>query len=127
VVRYIADWIGVMYLGWLVEVGPAEAVFNLPHHPYTDSLLSAVPSLNANGHSARIKLHGTMPSPSSPPSGCRFHTRCPLFLGDICREVEPPWQKGEAGNQYRCHIPPDELRTAELNLRQESVPDAKGA
>jgi len=119
VVRYISDWIGVMYLGWLVEVGPADAVFDVPHHPYTESLLSSVPALGpANGAHARIKLRGAMPSPSNPPSGCRFHTRCPLYLGDICRDQEPPWYKGPGGNQYRCHIPPEELRAAELRLRE---------
>jgi peptide/nickel transport system ATP-binding protein len=125
VVRYIADRIGVMYLGWLVEVGPAEAVFDVPHHPYTEALLSAAATLGsdqsrANGHQSRIRLRGTMPSPSNPPSGCRFHTRCPLYLGDICRLQEPPWHTTAAGNQYRCHIPPDELKVAELRLRQES-------
>jgi oligopeptide/dipeptide ABC transporter ATP-binding protein len=109
-----------MYLGWLVEVGPAEAVFDVPHHPYTESLLSAAATLDADRTFGRIKLRGTMPSPSNPPTGCRFHTRCPLYLGDVCRLQEPPWYKTEAGNQYRCHIPPDELRTAELRLRETS-------
>jgi peptide/nickel transport system ATP-binding protein len=118
VVRYIADWIGVMYLGHLVEVGPAEAVFNLPHHPYTEALLSAATTLDTNGHRGRIRLRGVIPSPSNPPSGCRFHTRCPLYLGDICRLQEPPWRKTAAGNQYRCHIPPDELEDRELQLRK---------
>ncbi|GAC1473879.1 MAG: ABC transporter ATP-binding protein [Chloroflexota bacterium] len=118
VVRYIADWIGVMYLGWLVEVGPADAVFDVPHHPYTESLLSAIVTLDADRNRARIKLRGVIPSPSNPPSGCRFHTRCPLYLGDICKQQEPPWHKTQAGNQYRCHIPPDELKAAELRLRE---------
>jgi peptide/nickel transport system ATP-binding protein len=118
VVRYIADWIGVMYLGWLMEVGPAEAVFDLPHHPYTESLLSAMHGLDTDKPYTRVKLRGTLPSPSSPPSGCRFHTRCPLYLGDICKLQEPPWHRTEAGNQYRCHIPPDELLAAELRLRE---------
>lgn len=118
VVRYIADWIGVMYLGTLMEVGPAEAVFGLPHHPYTESLLSAAATLDADRSHPRIRLHGVMPSPSNPPSGCLFHTRCPLFLGDICRQQEPPWHATPAGNRYRCHIPPDELEAAELGLRE---------
>jgi peptide/nickel transport system ATP-binding protein len=121
VVRYIADWIGVMYLGWLVEVGPAEAVFNVPHHPYTESLLSAAATLESNGHHPRIRLKGAIPSPSNPPSGCRFHTRCPLYLGDICRLQEPPWHTAPDGNKYRCHIPPDELQAAELRLRETST------
>ncbi len=117
VVRYISDWIGVMYLGVLMEVGPAEAVFNLPHHPYTESLLSAAATLDADRSMARVRLRGSLPSPSNPPSGCRFHTRCPLYLGDICKTQEPPWRRTEAGNQYACHIPPDELLVAEERLR----------
>jgi peptide/nickel transport system ATP-binding protein len=126
VVRYIADWIGVMYLGLLMEVGPAEAVFDLPHHPYTESLLSAMRGLDTDKPYTRVKLRGALPSPSSPPSGCRFHTRCPLYLGDICKLQEPPWQKTKAGNQYLCHIPPDELLVAELQLR-EMPQDTAGA
>jgi peptide/nickel transport system ATP-binding protein len=118
VVRYIADWIGVMYLGWLVEVGPADAVFGLPHHPYTESLLSAMPTLGSDRPYTRVKLRGSLPSPSSPPSGCRFHTRCPLYLGDICKQQEPPWHNGLGGNKYRCHIRPEELEAAEQRLRE---------
>jgi peptide/nickel transport system ATP-binding protein len=118
VVRYIADWIGVMYLGILMEAGPADAVFNLPHHPYTESLLSAAATLDADRSFARVRLRGAIPSPSNPPSGCRFHTRCPLYLGDICKTQEPPWQQTAAGNQYLCHIPPDELEAKELSLRE---------
>jgi len=117
VVRYIADWIGVMYLGWLVEVGPAEAVFGLPHHPYTESLLSAMPSVHSDQPQTRVKLRGSLPSPSSPPTGCRFHTRCPLYLGDICKQQEPPWHNGPDGNRYRCHIPPEELLASLQRLR----------
>lgn len=71
----------------------------------------------------RIKLRGTIPSPSNPPTGCRFHTRCPLYLGDICRAEAPPWQTTEAGNRYRCHIPPAELATAEQQLRERGTAD----
>jgi ABC-type antimicrobial peptide transport system ATPase subunit len=66
----------------------------------------------------RIKLRGSIPSASNPPSGCRFHTRCPLYLGDICRLQAPPWQETEAGNKYRCHIAPAELERDERELRQ---------
>jgi peptide/nickel transport system ATP-binding protein len=121
VVRYIADWIGVMYLGLLVEVGPADAVFQPPHHPYTESLLSAVPSVDGEGSVGRIRLRGTLPSPANPPSGCRFHTRCPLYLGDICRLQEPPWRRTLNGNQYRCHIPPEELLDKEMELRERGT------
>jgi peptide/nickel transport system ATP-binding protein len=117
VVHYLADRIGVMYLGWLVDVGPAEAVFNPPHHPYTEALLSAIPSLDLDEPRPRIKLHGPLPSPAEPPSGCRFHTRCPRYLGDVCRDEEPPWQRDGEGHVYRCHIPPGELREAQLTER----------
>jgi peptide/nickel transport system ATP-binding protein len=117
VVRYISDWIGVMYLGEIMEIGPADAVFGLPHHPYTESLLSAAATLDSESP-MRIKLRGSIPSASNPPSGCRFHTRCPLYLGDICRLQAPPWQETEAGNKYRCHIAPAELERDERELRQ---------
>jgi peptide/nickel transport system ATP-binding protein len=110
VVHYLADRIGVMYLGELVDVGPAEAVFNPPHHPYTEALLSAIPTLDFEGRKRRVKLEGTMPNPSNPPSGCRFHTRCPRFLGPSCADQAPPWQEDHSGNRYRCHIPSDRLR-----------------
>ncbi len=109
VVRYISDRIGVMYLAELIEVGSAEEVFNPPHHPYTEALLSSIPTLNFAETRRRIPLRGTMPSLSEPPSGCRFHTRCHRFLGDICAEQEPPVQQGVTGHQYKCHIPPEEL------------------
>ena len=56
-----------------------------------------------------MRLHGTLPSPADPPTGCRFHTRCPRFLGDVCMTEEPPWQSTSDGERYRCHIEPDEL------------------
>jgi peptide/nickel transport system ATP-binding protein len=117
-VRYLADRIAVMYLGWLVDVGTAEAVFEPPHHPYTEALASAIPTLDLDAPRPRIKLEGTLPSPADPPSGCRFHTRCPRFLGEICSTEEPPWQRDGDGHVYRCHIPPDELRDAQLAARE---------
>ena len=109
VVRYISDRIGVMYLAELIEVGSAEEVFNPPHHPYTEALLSSIPTLNFDEKRTRIALRGTMPSLSEPPSGCRFHTRCHRILGDICVNQEPPVQEAVSGHTYQCHIPPDEL------------------
>jgi peptide/nickel transport system ATP-binding protein len=120
VVRYVADRIAVMYLGQLVDVGPADAVFQAPHHPYTEALLSAIPTLDPDAKT-RMKLHGTLPSPSDPPSGCRFHTRCPRFLGDVCVNVEPPWQSTPDGERYRCHIEPGEL------ARLQADPEARQA
>jgi len=107
VVRYLADRIAVLYLGRVMEIGPAEAVFNGPHHPYTEALLSAVPGLSAQG-AERIRLRGDMPSPLAPPSGCVFNTRCPRKLGAIC-ETEAPPLPSDVDHAIRCHIPREEL------------------
>jgi peptide/nickel transport system ATP-binding protein len=110
VVRYLADRIAVLYLGRLMEYGDAEAVFAGPHHPYTEALLSAVPSLDGT-RSERIILKGEIPSPAHPPSGCVFHTRCPRRLvSGICESTEPPLAEVEPGHFMRCHIPADDLR-----------------
>jgi len=109
VVRYLSDRIAVLYLGRIMEIGPAEQVFNPPHHPYTEALLSAVPTLE-DSDGERIRLEGEIPSPADPPTGCVFHTRCPRFLGDICVNTEPPLAETEPGHAIRCHIPLEELR-----------------
>ena len=111
VVRYISDRIAVLYLGRLQELGAADVVFAGPHHPYTEALLSAVPTIDGGGRD-RIKLEGDIPSAASPPSGCVFHTRCPRFLGAICVEQEPPLVEAEDGHLMRCHIPLEESATA---------------
>ena len=110
VVRYISDRIAVLYLGRVMELGPADVVFNGPHHPYTEALLSAVPTIDGGGRE-RIRLAGDIPSAANPPSGCVFHTRCPRRLGTICDETEPPLVQVEENHLMRCHIPLDELRT----------------
>jgi peptide/nickel transport system ATP-binding protein len=108
-VRYLSDRIAVLYLGRLMEVGPAERVFSGPHHPYTEALLSAVPSLDG-AVPDRIRLAGEIPSAASPPGGCVFHTRCPRRLDTgICESTEPPLAEVEPGHQMRCHIPIDQL------------------
>jgi len=109
VVRYLSDRIAVLYLGRLMEVGDAETVFNPPHHPYTEALLSAVPTLEGEER-PRIRLEGEIPSPADPPSGCVFHTRCPRKWGEICEREEPPLAEVEPGHLMRCHIPLDELQ-----------------
>jgi peptide/nickel transport system ATP-binding protein len=109
VVRYLADRIAVLYLGRLMELGPAEVVFDGPHHPYTEALLSAVPTIDGNGRE-RIKLEGEIPSAAEPPSGCVFHTRCHRKVGEICELEEPPLVEVEDGHLMRCHIPIEELR-----------------
>ncbi|MEM5435037.1 ABC transporter ATP-binding protein [Paraburkholderia diazotrophica] len=122
VVRYLSDRIAVLYVGRLLEIGPADAVFNGPHHPYTEALLSSVPTLDGHAgqpdetrdidsnRTQRIRLSGELPSAASPPSGCVFHTRCPRKLGAICEQQDPPFTDAGDGHRIRCHIPVDELR-----------------
>jgi peptide/nickel transport system ATP-binding protein len=111
VVRYLSDRIAVLYLGRLMEVGPAETVFDGPHHPYTEALLSAVPSLDGQRRE-RIRLAGEIPSAASPPAGCVFHTRCPRKLASgICESTEPPLEEVAPGHLMSCHIPLGDLRT----------------
>jgi len=107
VVRYIADRVAVMYLGRLMEVGPAERIFGGPHHPYTEALLSASPDMEED---TRIRLKGEIPAASNPPPGCVFQTRCPRKIGEICETVEPGLDEAEPGYFKRCHIPVAELR-----------------
>jgi peptide/nickel transport system ATP-binding protein len=122
-VRYLSDRIVVLYLGRVMEIGPSETVFAGPHHPYTEALFSAVPSLDGERPS-RIRLTGEIPSAADPPSGCVFHTRCPRRLeGGICESTEPPLLEGEPGHQIRCHIPISELRTIQRN---ETAPSQGG-
>ena len=110
-VRYLSDRIAVLYLGRVMELGPADTVFAAPHHPYTEALLSAVPSLDGL-RTERIRLTGEIPSAASPPSGCVFHTRCPRRLPTgICESDEPPLLEVAPGHLMSCHIPIDELRT----------------
>ncbi|MGV2291969.1 ABC transporter ATP-binding protein [Trinickia sp. YCB016] len=111
VVRYVSDRIAVLYVGRLMEIGPASAVFDGPHHPYTEALLSSVPTLDGDGSTvARIRLSGDLPSPAEPPSGCMFQTRCPRKLGAICEQQDPPFVDAGGEHRIRCHIPIDELR-----------------
>jgi peptide/nickel transport system ATP-binding protein len=115
VVRYLSDRIAVLYLGRLMELGAADVVFEGPHHPYTEALLSAVPTIDGDRRE-RIRLEGEIPSAANPPSGCVFHTRCPRKLGEICEQEEPPLLEVEPEHFMRCHIPIDELR----RLQQEA-------
>ena len=123
-VRYLSDRIVVLYLGRVMEVGPAETVFAGPHHPYTEALFSAVPSLDGE-RPDRIRLTGEIPSAADPPSGCVFHTRCPrkLTTGE-CESTEPPLHEDEPGHQIRCHIPLAELRELQ---RSQSIPSQGGS
>jgi peptide/nickel transport system ATP-binding protein len=109
VVRYLSDRIAVLYLGRVMEVGPAETVFAGPHHPYTEALLSAVPSIDGQ-RADRIRLQGEIPSAADPPSGCVFHTRCPRRLDSgVCETIDPPLSEVAPGHLMSCHIPIDQL------------------
>ena len=120
VVRYISDRIAVLYLGRLMELGPAETVFDPPHHPYTEALLSAVPTIEGEQRE-RIDLEGDIPSAANPPSGCVFHTRCPRKLGEICELEEPPLAEVEPEHFLRCHIPLGELRVLQRTHPREQA------
>jgi peptide/nickel transport system ATP-binding protein len=107
VVKYLADRIGVMYLGRLVEVGPAQEIYGKPAHPYTAGLLEAIPVPNpevARGTDRRVAVRGELPSPVHPPSGCRFRTRCPRAQ-DKCAEVVPPLRPFGEQHLAACHFP----------------------
>ncbi len=119
VVRFFSDDIAVMYLGQIVEIGPAEAIYAPPYHPYTEALLSAVPIPDPDAEQKEIRLTGNVPSALNPPSGCRFHTRCPRREemlpdnGKICETEVPPWLASERGHRILCHIPLEELKKVE--------------
>ncbi len=116
VVGYLADTIAVMYLGQLVEVGGARELFQAPYHPYTEALVSAIPVADPLHKTERILLSDNLPSAQNLPSGCRFHTRCPRKIGDICEQEEPPWREGTAGQLIRCHIPLEDLKASQSDL-----------
>ncbi len=103
VVHYMSDRIIVMYLGKVVEQGHADAVFNAPVHPYTQALFNAIPSLEMNSLDDLQTPAGNVPSAIDPPSGCRFHTRCP-FVMEICSQVEPPMLSVGERHAAACHL-----------------------
>jgi peptide/nickel transport system ATP-binding protein len=116
VVRFFSDDVAVMYLGQILEIGPADAIYAPPYHPYTEALLSAVPIPDPSAKQKHIRLEGSVPSAINPPSGCRFHTRCPRRQllpdgGKICETDIPPWREVQEGHRIFCHIPTETLRT----------------
>jgi peptide/nickel transport system ATP-binding protein len=145
-VQHLSHFIGVMYLGRLVEQGEASRVLSPPYHPYTEALLAAVPDPDPLAHSRRVPLRGQPPPGSDETSGCPFHSRCPRYLGDICASQEPPWRfsgatgeapgprpggapegasgaapvaaPAEAAHAIRCHIEYEDLKA-----RQDPSPD----
>jgi peptide/nickel transport system ATP-binding protein len=115
-VRHISDWIAVVYLGRVWEVGTAERVFASPCHPYTEALLSALPIPDPDIQQERIRLTGSVPSAVNIPPGCRFHTRCPRKLGPICDTEEPLWQSNGADHRICCHIPLETLSELQAEM-----------
>ncbi|WP_246218428.1 ABC transporter ATP-binding protein [Litoribacterium kuwaitense] len=103
VVRYMCDRIAVMYLGKIVEVGSFEEIYSNPQHPYTKALFSAIPKESPFEEKERIILEGTVPSPLDPPSGCRFHERCPVAI-EICKTKEPKVITSNLEHQASCHL-----------------------
>ncbi|MFK8079114.1 MAG: ABC transporter ATP-binding protein [Granulosicoccus sp.] len=102
VVAHICDHVAVMYLGRLVETAPTRELFKAPRHPYTKALLSAIPSLDPDQRGTAQKLEGEIPSPTNPPSGCKFHTRCPYAI-DICKQKEPVLEHKGTSHEVACH------------------------
>jgi peptide/nickel transport system ATP-binding protein len=132
VVRYFSDYIAVMYLGQIVEYGPAEAIYTPPYHPYTESLLAAVPIPDPAIEQKHIRLEGSVPSPLNPPTGCRFHTRCPRRSllpdgGKICKAETPPWQHVTDEHRIFCHIPLEQLKQIEAVIHMPAAKEANNA
>ena len=103
VVAHISQRVAVMYLGQLVELASTENLFHTPKHPYTEALMSAIPEVNPDQKMKPVPLKGEIPSPINPPSGCRFHTRCP-YAQDVCKTEIPQWQEIEPEHFVACHF-----------------------
>ncbi len=121
VVRHIADRVAVMYLGRIVEMGPKQAVYGRPHHPYTQALLSAAPQPDPDRASTRIILEGDVPSPTAVPPGCSFHTRCPIAQ-EVCRRERPPLAAVGRGQLAACHFAaPNPIERAASPLAEPAI------
>lgn len=101
--RHICDNIAIMYLGKIMEMGSTDVALGKALHPYTKALIAAVPIPDPTSRRVEVVLKGEIPSPVNPPSGCRFHTRCPVMMGEICRKEKPKLIEIENGHYVRCH------------------------
>jgi peptide/nickel transport system ATP-binding protein len=116
VVKHISDRVAVMYVGQLVELAETDALFHRPKHPYTSSLMAAIPAPDPRRRGERARLEGEVANPANPPSGCYFHPRCP-YAKDICRNESPVFEEIEPGHYVRCH------RAREITLKGISPAD----
>lgn len=114
VVQHVSQRVAVMYLGKIVELAESKALYRVPKHPYTEALLSAVPSTNPDLKRERIVLTGDVPNPANPPSGCAFHPRC-RYAREICKKEAPPWVETLDGHGAACHLV-DELSLTGVNV-----------
>jgi peptide/nickel transport system ATP-binding protein len=123
VVRHISDRVAVMYLGKIVEMAKRDDLYSHPKHPYTGSLLSAVPVPNPRRarEKTRVVLEGDVPSPINPPDACRFHPRCPRFQQGTCDVIEPELEPRGGGNLAACHFPLEDWPLSDLRLGRERV------
>jgi oligopeptide/dipeptide ABC transporter ATP-binding protein len=115
VVAHISNRVAVMYVGQMVELASTNELFNSPRHPYTESLLSAIPEVDPDIETKPVSIKGEIPNPANPPSGCRFHTRCPYAQGK-CRSEEPEWREIEEKHFAACHFS-DELDLVGVSKR----------
>ena len=120
VVAHISKRVAVMYLGQFVELAPTKELFHAPKHPYTEALMSAIPEVDPDQEMVPVHLEGEIPSPVNPPSGCRFHTRCP-YVQDICKTDMPKWQEITKGHFVACHF------ADALTLKGVKMPDVVAA
>ncbi len=127
VVRYLSDRVVVMYLGQIMEKGTTEEIFSPPYHPYTEALLAAVPIADTRVRKRKIVLSGELPSPTNPPAGCPFSTRCPYAMGELCEKTQPPERVMAPGHVIACHLDEATLQAMQPVITMpEDTPDPPG-